>query len=113
MIYLIVQEWSNTKNNHAGMYHLAKLLTSNFPETYTLISIPDFKLNKVGFAPFVYNTLVPSILFCISYFLVSVRLLFRIKNTDVIVLFEYLTPDIRQDYIINVLKFFKFENIRI
>lgn len=113
MIYLIVQEWSNTKNNHAGMYHLAKLMTQKFPETYKLISIPDFKLNKVGIAPLLYNTLVPSILFCTSYFFVSVRLLFRIKNTDVVVLFEYLTPGIRQDYIANVLRFFKCKDIRI
>jgi glycosyltransferase involved in cell wall biosynthesis len=113
MIYLIVQEWSNTKNNHAGMYHLAKLLSKNFPETYKLISIPDFKLNKVGIAPLLYNAFVPSFLFCISYFFIAIRLLLRIKNTDIVILFEYLTPGIRQDYILNVLKFFKFENIRI
>ena len=49
MIYLIVQKWNNTKNNHAGMFHLGKLLTQNFPKQYFLISIPDLKISKKGF----------------------------------------------------------------
>ena len=113
MIYLIVQKWSNTKNNHAGMYHLAKLLTNNFPEIYKIISIPDFKINKAGILPFLYNAIVPLFLYHICYFIVSVQLLFRIKNKDVVVLFEYLTPGIRQDYVANILSFINHKNILI
>lgn len=113
MIYLVVQEWSNTKNNHAGMYHLAKLLTKNFPESYKLISIPDFKINQAGLFPFLYNSIMPSLFYNTSYLLISVQLLFRIKNKDVVVLFEYLTPGIRQDYIVSILRLFNSKNIKI
>ena len=34
MKYLIVQEWENTKDNHAGMKHMCDLLVEHYPENY-------------------------------------------------------------------------------
>jgi glycosyltransferase involved in cell wall biosynthesis len=38
MKYLIVQEWPNTKGNHAGMSHMCDLLVLKYPNQYTKIT---------------------------------------------------------------------------
>ena len=37
MKYLIVQDWSNTRGNHAGMVHMCKLLCMKYPNEYRFI----------------------------------------------------------------------------
>ncbi len=37
MRYLIVQDWQNTKGNHAGMVHMCRLLCEKFPTEYKMI----------------------------------------------------------------------------
>lgn len=37
MKYLIVQDWPNTHNNHAGMVHMCNLLKQTFPNEYTVL----------------------------------------------------------------------------
>lgn len=37
MRYLIVQDWQNTKGNHAGMVHMCRLLCENYPTEYKMI----------------------------------------------------------------------------
>ena len=39
MNYLIVQQWPNTKGNHAGMSHMCDLLVKNHPKEYRKIEI--------------------------------------------------------------------------
>ena len=40
MKYLIVQEWMNTKGNHAGMKHMCDLLVEKFPGKYEMVVNP-------------------------------------------------------------------------
>ena len=42
MIYLVVQDWSNTANNHAGIKYLCNRLQQKHPDEFEVISIPDF-----------------------------------------------------------------------
>lgn len=42
MIYLVVQDWSNTTNNHAGIKYLCNRLQQKHPEEFEVILIPDF-----------------------------------------------------------------------
>lgn len=42
MKYLVVQEWGNTKGNHAGMVHMCDLLVAQYPEIYEKVEIPLF-----------------------------------------------------------------------
>ena len=42
MIYLIVQDWSNTTNNHAGIKYLCNRLQQKHPEEFEVILMPDF-----------------------------------------------------------------------
>ena len=37
MKYLVVQDWSNTRGNHAGMEHMCDLLVERWPNEYTKI----------------------------------------------------------------------------
>ncbi len=39
MNYLIVQQWPNTKGNHAGMVHMCDLLVSTYPNEYSKIEM--------------------------------------------------------------------------
>lgn len=43
MKYLIVQDWSSTHGNHAGMHHMCKLLVELYPEKYRIVmmEIPE------------------------------------------------------------------------
>lgn len=38
MKYLVVQEWDNTKGNHAGMSHMCDMLIDRYPGEYTKIT---------------------------------------------------------------------------
>lgn len=40
MKYLIVQEWMNTKGNHAGMKHMCDLLVEKYPDKYEMVVNP-------------------------------------------------------------------------
>ncbi len=42
MKYLVVQDWSNTANNHAGIKYLCNRLQQKHPDEFEVISIPDF-----------------------------------------------------------------------
>lgn len=48
MKYLIVQEWENTKNNHAGMKHMCDLLVEKYPDKYEMIVNPAPKERKLS-----------------------------------------------------------------
>lgn len=42
MRYLIVQDWKNTSNNHAGMKYLALQLHKLYPDTIAVYIVPDY-----------------------------------------------------------------------
>lgn len=42
MTYLIVQDWSNTSNNHAGIKYLCTTIQNMYPERYITKVIPSF-----------------------------------------------------------------------
>jgi len=46
MIYLVCQEWSNTKDNHAGIKHLCNELQRRYPDNYKSVVIPEFNNYK-------------------------------------------------------------------
>ena len=51
MRYLIVQDWSSTHGNHAGMVHMCKLLCESYPNDYEVIIKPiptDYSIRKYG-----------------------------------------------------------------
>ena len=46
MIYLICQEWYNTKDNHAGIKHLCNEMQRRYPDIYKSIVIPEYNNGK-------------------------------------------------------------------
>ena len=42
MIYLVVQDWSNTTNNHAGIKYLCNMLQQKHPDEFSVCLIPDY-----------------------------------------------------------------------
>ena len=46
MIYLVCQEWKNTKDNHAGIKHLCNELQRRYPDNYKSIVIPEYDNGK-------------------------------------------------------------------
>lgn len=42
MIYLVVQDWSNTSKNHAGIKYLCNRLQQKHPDEFKVILIPDY-----------------------------------------------------------------------
>lgn len=106
MKYLIVQKWKNTEKNHAGMYHLCNLMLKENPGVYKVIAVPDLDFTfKNIFIKKIYHVLIRIFLFFL-YLLISFKLIFLIKKGDKIILFEYLTPGIRQDIISGLVHFF-------
>lgn len=113
MKYLISQEWRNTKNNHAGMVHLCKLIHNKNPKEYKLIIVPDIifwfsnkKLVSIQFKiqPYIYNLI---------YFFITLKLVLKIKKGDSIFLFEYLLKERNQYIIARILKYFFGDKITI
>ena len=41
MKYLIVQDWHNTRGNHAGMEHMCDMLVERFPDEYVKYVSPE------------------------------------------------------------------------
>ena len=107
MIYIIVQEWKNTKGNHAGMVYLANRLEIDYRNSIKVIIVPDLILwsswrffLKIQFKiqRFVYN---------IYYFFLGLFLVVKLSKTDRIFLFEYLLKDRNQEIIARLLRFFR------
>ncbi|MBR6123909.1 glycosyltransferase family 4 protein [Candidatus Saccharibacteria bacterium] len=46
MVYLVCQEWYNTKDNHAGIKHLCNELQRRYPDNYKSIVIPEYDNGK-------------------------------------------------------------------
>lgn len=102
MKYLIVQEWENTKGNHAGMKHMCDLLGKKYPDKYRVITrcfLPRQKTGKTRVANFIYY----------RFFLVQRyfkynrifewqfnKMLNKLKADDEVFLMEYMHPHVDQ-----------------
>lgn len=93
-IYLVYFEWSNTKNNHAGMSYLASKLESDY-ENVKLIKMISGKSKCKKALNFIY------------IWIVAIFLKLRAKKGDKIFLMEYLARSCFQDKLVKILRFFK------
>lgn len=102
MKYLIVQEWANTKDNHAGMKHMCDLLCQRYPENYKMFVKPmpiafpresnKFK-NKINFHKrYIYQKLI----YPVQYWLLCKSMFKELKSGDSVFLLEFLTTDYSQ-----------------
>ena len=111
MVYLISQDWSNTSGNHAGMVHMGKLLLKNYPNKYKLTVFPEKKkwcfIFKNQLAQRIALKINFSLLIPIMRFFFAIKFLFKIKNTDSVLLLEYLVTGYSQKGIAVLLKLFR------
>ena len=56
MRYLIVQDWKNTSNNHAGMKYLALQLHKLYPDTIAVYIVPDYDGSNFCYYVFLYDS---------------------------------------------------------
>ena len=107
MIYLISQEWLNTRDNHCGMKYLAQKLELLYPSTYTSVNIENLYDMYVKSS----NKYISKLQKIFSYW--KMRQLYKrtaqilssnMKDDDVVFFLEYLERDIPQDVAMRVLK---------
>lgn len=107
MIYLISQEWLNTRENHCGMKYLAQKLESLYPSIYTSVNIENLYDIYVKSS----NKYISKLQKIFSYW--KMRQLYKrtaqflslnLKDDDVVFFLEYLERDIPQDVAMKVLK---------
>lgn len=94
MKYLVVQDWSNTHGNHAGMVHMCKMLKKNYPNDYDLIVKDKIFTNKTGFWGGIYNTFALRYYIhygCTKHYLKICSNMFqKLKPGDEVFLLEYM-----------------------
>lgn len=118
MKYLIVQDWSSTHGNHAGMVHMCNLLKKNHPNEYEVIIKPcpkAFKKYTNKFCKLI-QYLYRKYYSCVTYYKEYKKLckpIFeKISETDSIFLLEYCDPDVPQKKLAFYLRK-KYPNIKI
>lgn len=90
-VFAVVAVWGNTKNNHAGMYYLAKKLREKFKGQFIIIPTPT-KGSRFLFTVYkLYN------------YILGIYLKFRIKKDDIVFLMEYFLPETEQSVIYKLL----------
>ena len=91
-LYIIVAVWPNTKDNHAGMLHLAREIkrTASFP--VRIFSIPTYHLRYLFW------------FYCLVMDLIAMWLRFRVKPGDTVWLMEYLMRTMQQSGAAKILK---------
>lgn len=102
MKYLIVQDWSNTHGNHAGMVHMCKLLKEKYPTEYQVLIKPDpkefhYKNNIIGQIKRVWNHFVSKPIYWgktypKEYLDLCKPMFDKLKDGDEVFLLEYLCP---------------------
>lgn len=111
MNYIFCQSWRNTDGNHAGMKHMCLLLKERYPEKYELIIFSDNKERFVrssnryfqAFKAYVFDWIcVP-----VYHLFFTLRLFTKVKNSDKIILLEYLLPLYSQLGIAKMFKVFR------
>lgn len=95
MRYLVVQDWSSTHGNHAGMVHMCRLLQQKFPQEYKVIIRPSSedqpKYRNILAVKIQYHWNYP-----ISYLWLCKEMLWKLKGSDEIFLLEYLYTGVSQ-----------------
>lgn len=91
-LYIICAIWNSTKNNHAGMFHLAKKIKETYKDgNVYLIGIPTKQLGPLNFLYKIYNIYI------------GLKLRKRIRKEDILLLMEYFLPMCEQSYIAKLL----------
>lgn len=90
-LYIVVAVWGNTKNNHAGMYYLARQIKEKSGLDVKIIPTPT-KGSRFLFG--VYRLI---------NVLIGLWLYFRVKRDDVVFLMEYLLHETEQSDIARIL----------
>lgn len=91
-LYIVCAVWQSTKDNHAGMYYLAKQIEEKYKlGKVHLIAIPTRQLGPLNFVYRIYNLYV------------AFSLLFKVKKEDVVFLMEYFLPMCEQSIIAKML----------
>ena len=88
-VYIIVAVFGNTKENHAGMYYLAKKLKEESRNKISVISTPT---KYAGVLSPVYRLL---------NIIIGLYLRLKVKKDDCVLLMEYLSPRQEQSVIAN------------
>lgn len=83
-VYAVVAVWGNTKNNHAGMYYLARQLKKKFEKDFVLIPTPTKGSRFLYRFYRLYNVLI------------GLWLRTRVKKDDIVFLMEYLLSETEQ-----------------
>lgn len=91
-IYIVCAVWRSTKDNHAGMYYLARQIKKTYKggEVH-LISIPTRQLGPLNFVYRIWNLYI------------AFQLLKKVKKDDIILLMEYFLPMCEQSIIAKIL----------
>lgn len=102
MKYLIVQDWSNTRGNHAGMVHMCKLLVEKHPSMYKMYVKEEPELflypNTLWgqfirvINHFIRKPLYTHYIYPKSYMKLCQPMLKDLKKGDEVFLLEYLIP---------------------
>lgn len=90
-VYIIVAVFGNTKENHAGMYYLAKKLKEESRNKISVISTPT---KYAGVLSPVYRLL---------NIIIGLYLRLKVKKDDCVLLMEYLSPRQEQSVIAKIL----------
>lgn len=98
MNYFICQEWSITKNNHAGMSHLCSLLKEKYPDEVAVKNVPYYEFKIIKHTRPFYH---------ITYFFIAIEFLIKVKKDDNVFLMEYMHPYRNQKLIAKIIKLFK------
>lgn len=102
MKYLIVQQWNNTKGNHAGMVHMCDLLVELYPHQYMKIeksqpNKPSPRKNKIIrrlMAAYDYKQYTKA--YINEYLQICQPMFQKLKAGDEVFLLEYNWPDTTQ-----------------
>lgn len=91
-LHIILVAWANTKNNHAGMFHLAKQIKETLNTKVKIYKQPVWKSRYFG--PF----------YRLYAILLSIFIRLTSQKEDIVWLMEYLLRSSEQTYMSNILK---------
>lgn len=97
MTYLIVQDWVNTSNNHAGIKYLCNQMAEMYPEKYKSIVIPTFYDNfRMSKNPIIRK--VQSKIYKYKHYKYTASLCKRLKvilnQNDKVIIMEYMDTNL-------------------
>lgn len=97
MIHFIVQDWQNTHGNHAGMSYLCEEIKKQDPSNIRVFRVPNIRIRNRNI----------KFLQDLTYAIIAISLIFKIKNGSTVFLMEYLLPTHNQYLIARSLSLLK------